>query len=602
MKQKGSQYKKGLTLIEVLITAVIFLMLALAIYQGYVASFEVIRSAKLKTIASLLANEQIELIRNLPYEDVGVMGSIPDGIILGTQQFTRSGVEFTVNTVIRNIDDPFDGTIGGVPDDLSPADYRLVELEVSCPACQDFETLLFTARVAPIALETSTGNGALFVQVFNASGQPLQGMDVLVENNTTASPISISDVTDANGFLQLVDVPPGIQVWEVTVSEPGYSSAQTYPPGEMSNPNPTKPHATVATGTVTQISFAVDTLATLNIESKTQTCSPTGNVSFDMTGTKLIGSSPDVYKYQQSHSTDAGGSLTLPNIEWDTYSIDLTDETYDLAGSIPFLLFSVTPGAQEDLLLVTEPLNPNSLLISVTDGGTSLPLSDATVTLSATSTSFNETLLTSQGYLRQTDWSGGSGQASFVDETRYFSSDGNIETNLPSGELKLKQVLGDYVPNGELISSTFDTGATTTDYFIISWEPESQPVETGTDPVRFQVATNNDGTTWNYIGPDGTGSSYYDLANTTLHTSHNNNQFLRYKILLSTASSTYTPNISDVAVTYSSECIPFGQTYFNGLTAGGYTISISKTGYQDFTQDITISSGWQLLEVDLLPE
>src|SRR3989344_399952 len=136
---------KAFTLVEVIITVAIFLIVSLAVYQGYSLAFRVIQSAKLKTIASLLANEQIELIRNLPYEDVGVVGSIPNGIISVTQQFSRSGINFTVNSVIRNIDDSFDGTIGGSPSDLSPADYRLVELEIMCATCANFETQLFTA-------------------------------------------------------------------------------------------------------------------------------------------------------------------------------------------------------------------------------------------------------------------------------------------------------------------------------------------------------------------------------------------------------------------------------------------------------------------------
>ena len=593
---------KAFTLVEVIITVAIFLIVSLAVYQGYSLAFRVIQSAKLKTIASLLANEQIELIRNLPYEDVGVVGSIPNGIIPVTQQFSRSGINFTVNSVIRNIDDPFDGTIGGSPSDLSPADYRLVELEIMCATCANFETQLFTARVAPVALETATGNGALFIQVFDANGQPLQGSNVLVENNDIAEPVSVSDVTDVNGFLRLVDIPPAVEQWEVSVSKTGYSSAQTYTPGDVLNPNPTKPHATVAVGTVTQISFSIDELASVLVKTKTDTCSSVGSVSFDMKGSRLIGTTPDVYKYEESHSTNASGELTLSNIEWGTYSILFNDATYSLAGSIPYLPFTITPGAEENMLFVVAPKNQNSLLINVKDGGTELPLSDATVTLTSQSTSYNATLITNKGYLRQTDWSGGSGQEIFTDEAKYFSSDGNIEIVSPTGELRLKQVLGNYVTNGELVSSSFDTGTTITDYFILSWEPEDQPSEVGADSVRYQIATNNDGLTWDFYGPDGTSNTYYTLGNTTLNPIHNDNRYIRYKVFLSTASTAFTPNISDIAITYSSECIPFGQTYFDGLAEGTYTVAISKTGYQDFSQDVVVVSGWQQLEVNLLPE
>ena len=43
----------------------------------------------------------------------------------------------------------------------------------------------------------------------------------------------------------------------------------------------------------------------------------------------------------------------------------------------------------------------------------------------------------------------------------------------------------------------------------ISWDSEVLPPET---MVKFQLATNNDGTTWDYLGPDGTEETYYETA------------------------------------------------------------------------------------------
>jgi len=591
----------GFTLVEVLVATFIFLIIATGIYQGFTSVLGVIRVAKLKTIGVLLANEQIELLHNLAYADVGVSGAIPNGAIPFSKDFSRGGHTFTVETVIRNIDDPFDGLIGEVPNDLAPADYKLAAIEISCSTCISFPPLSFTTTIAPKHLEITSGNGALFVEALDANGLPVQGAQVVVSNPSALPPIAINDVTNVNGILQLVDVPPGVEAYEISVGKSGYSEAETHAIGEPGNPNPIKPHATVALGMVTEVSFAIDRISTLFITTQTNTCAPVGSIGLNLRGSKLIGASPDVYKYEEDHMTNGSGNYTNPALEWDDYLLRMTSASYDISGTAPLLTFSVTPASTQDVLLIMEPNNPDALLVSVKDAGTGLPVSDATVTLSATSTSYNETLVTSRGHLRQTDWSGGGGQSDFIDETRYLSSDGNIDINSPVGEIKLVKIFDNYVAGGELISSSFNTGATTTTFYEINWEPGAQPPDTGALSVRFQIATNNDNTTWNFKGPDGTNGTYYTFADKNIHSSESNHQYIRYKALLGTASTTYTPSISDVAVTFGSSCIPFGQAFFNGLSADVYTLTVSHSSYQSFTGDITISDDWSQFEVLLQP-
>jgi hypothetical protein len=152
---------------------------------------------------------------------------------------------------------------------------------------------------------------------------------------------------------------------------------------------------------------------------------------------------------------------------------------------------------------------------------------------------------TGQGFINQTDWSGGSGQATSTDLTQYLSSDGNIANNSPAGELTLAQVFGEYVSSGVLTSSSFDIGSPA-NFQKIGWNPTSQPPQSGTPTVRFQIATNNDGGVWNFTGPDGTSGTYYTVGDQNIHSSNNSKQYLRYKLFLDSASTTTTPNISDV--------------------------------------------------------
>jgi hypothetical protein len=232
--------------------------------------------------------------------------------------------------------------------------------------------------------------------------------------------------------------------------------------------------------------------------------------------------------------------------------------------------------------------NGSHLIVAVTDAG-GLPIADATVEISGPSGTFNSQ--TSVGSISQTDWSGGAGQTNYIDQTRFASTDGGIDYSSAPGQLKLASAGLDYLSSGELISSTIDFGNPST-FQQLSWIPSTQISGLGLTPVRFQIATNiaSDATDWNFVGPDGTSGSYYTSSPSDISSVHDGGQYLRYKLLLSSSDQNKTPSISDIAITYTSGCLPPGQADFGGLSSGDYTITISKTGYTTVVKTITISS------------
>lgn len=591
----------GFTLAEVIVGAALFAFIAVAVYQGYTTLLQLVSASRVKITATNLANEQLELIRNMPYVNVGEVSGIPSGVIPQSQTLVRDGYTFTVNTTVRNIDDPFDGTIGGTSNDTSPADYKLVELGIDCINCRNFQTMTVSTRVAAKSLETASTNGALFVRVFDGNGQPVSGAQVNIVNTQITPNIAINDVTGNNGLLQIVDVPPGVNAYQISISKFGYTSDQTYATS-TGNPNPSKPHATVVVQQVTQVSLTIDKVSTLNVSTVTDTCTAVANVPFSIVGSKLIGTSPDVYKYNQNFSTNGSGDRTLTNMEWDTYSIALTSGSYRLAGVNPLIPVTVLPDAVQNAQFIITTKNPRLLMVTVKDSSTGLPVSGATVTLSNTS-GYSETIITGRGYVNQSNWSGGAGQSDFTDQTKYFASDGNIDNDSPAGEIKLNSIFGDFAPVGDLTSSTFDTG-TTTNFNQIVWSPTNQPAQTGVNNVRFQIATNSSNTgstTWSYRGPDGTNGTYYDTTNTNISSVHNGDRFFRYKAFLATASTTYSPNIADISFTFTSSCIPPGQVLFSNLASGSYTVTIDKTGYTQYQAPVTISADWQEAQAVISP-
>jgi len=587
-------------LVEVVVGTAVFLTIALASYNAYISLFKLVDLSQYRVLATALANEQFEIARNMPYDDVGVQGSIPPGNIPHIQTLARGGTLFTVTSIVRNIDLAFDGTIGGSPNDLSPADNKKIQVTVSCDDCRGMQPITLTGQVAPKNLETASTNGALFVRVFDANGQPLQGVNVHVENIATTTTIVINDVTDSNGMLQLVDVPPDNNAYRITVSKDGYSSDRTYPIDTVNNPIPPKPDATVLIQQVTQVSFAIDRVSTVHVSSVTPTCEAVGNFDFSLTGGKENG--PGMPKYGANHATDSNGLLDLNSLEWDIYTLGLIDTTHDLIGVNPLNPFIVNPDSDLNVQLIVAPKDPQSLLVTVKDSVTQLPLSGASVRLTGPN-GYDETFMTGRGYINQTDWSGGAGQTQYTNSAMYDSGV-NVDTATSSGQVVLRDVFGLYSATGELISSTFDTGSDSNFYSLI-WTPNDQPALAGPNSVRMQFATaasTSPTGPWNFVGPDGTDTTYYTSSNSSLSAVHTDHQYARYKLFFSTDDTSVTPNVSDVSFTYTSSCVPPGQVIFSALSNNeSYTATISKTGYTTQVIEIPINAAWAEQQVLLAP-
>ena len=144
------QNNAGYTLVEVVVAVAVFLIVATAIYDGYTSLLKMITSTRLKTVAIALANENLEIARNLPYDSVGLTDGVPIGTLLHFSTSTRSGVEFSVQLSVQNIDDPFDGLAGS---DLLPNDYKRVEVDITCLACANFTPFSASTYIAPDNLE-----------------------------------------------------------------------------------------------------------------------------------------------------------------------------------------------------------------------------------------------------------------------------------------------------------------------------------------------------------------------------------------------------------------------------------------------------------------
>lgn len=593
----GLDSNLGFSLMETVVGIAIFAILISGLLGAYSALSKSVKVAREKIVLSSLAANYLELVRNLPYSEVGTINGNPSGALADASNPINNvieGVSYDIYYEVTYIDDSADGTIL-LGTDSAPNDYKQVKMFI-----EQISTGVITkylTNVSPKGLEGLSNAGAILFDVFDASGQPVAGANIHIENTSLDPDIILDRQTDSNGQWVEVALPASVNGYSILVTKTGYSTDYTSAI-TVENPNPTKPNSTVADGQVTQISFSIDVLADLTIKTVNESCQNISGVDVNIRGGKLIGTSPDVYKYNEDH-TSSGGQVFLNDTEWDTYVPVLqVGEPYTIYGTSPIQQISVLPGSNQLFTFVLGAQTANSLRVIVKDSATGSALEGATVRLRKADASYDESRFTGGSVWEQVDWSGGAGQAPFTELDRYFLDDGNIDVTIAPTAVRLKEVGGVYQSSGTLESSTFDTGATS-DFTILTWEPSSQFAGTS---LSFQIATNNDNATWDYIGPDGTSGTFYTIPGTSFHSSHDGDRYIRYKAYLATTDTSVTPVLSNINLNYVSGCSTPGQVIFPGLNADNdYILEVSLAGYTTQTVDPLIIGGNQANEILLAP-
>lgn len=352
----------------------------LVILQMLLAS---IGEARVRVVASSLAQERLETAKNLPFDDVGTVGGIPSGSLPQGEQVAVNGQTFSIATTVVYIDDVFDGL---APADPIPNDYKRVRVTVDWDGTFKPKTpQVMSTDVAPAGLEFIDDAGTLIVQVLTSQGLPLSNAEVHIQAPSVSPPVDLMTTTNVDGLVMLPGAPMCFECYAINVTKAGYSTDRTYTTAEVANP--AKPQASVFEGQLTEISFVVDALSTLTV---TTTRSRQANyalfpgVSFTLRGSKTIGTDvfdEPVYKYSQNFVTGALGQLVIPNLEWDSYSFILPlGSSIDIAGSKPLSSFPVAAGSNTPLTIVTTANNANSLLMTIMSSNDQL-LPEASITL-----------------------------------------------------------------------------------------------------------------------------------------------------------------------------------------------------------------------------
>ena len=417
---------QGLTLIEVLIATFIIGVVVVGLFSLFILAMRSAQEGERRVAAIALANERMEMIRNLPFVNVGTQGGIPAGDISQAENITRNGTSYTVKTEIRHVDDVYDGSVGGstvtgdervvichIPPgnsnkqttmevaasaldahlahgdytgvcgaggdgtnlgDEYNADYKLARVEVDWSGQYHVRPVLLVTHISPQGVEGGELGGTLDLQLASADGAAVSDATVEIINDNLDPPIQITTETNAEGRVVMPGFPEMAEGYQVMVGKDGYSSEQTYDVETDFIPDAEHSHISMIVREVTSKLFFIDRVAEVTVsfvdENETNVI---GNLSYHWQGQKTIGeqitpsgASEPKYKVDIDRVVGPTGQDVIPDLEWDTYQLSVPVASgYLVKQTWPILPLPVEPGAVKDLQIVLAPYTERSVQVTV---------------------------------------------------------------------------------------------------------------------------------------------------------------------------------------------------------------------------------------------
>lgn len=548
--------ERGATLLDAVVGIALMLLVFVGITAVFQLSLDVVTNSKIRAGAIALVNERMEYLRSLSYGQIGVEGGIPSGIVPQLETVSWNGATYTRRTSVLYSDDPADG-LGAADENGIIADYKTIRVEASWDSKSGERTIKLVGRVSPVGVESAVAGGVLTINVLNDAAVPVQSAQVDIINTETTPPISIRTYTNVDGIVSFIGAPVASN-YQITISRPGYSTAQTYPV-TVENPNPTPRHLTVADAQTTSATFTIDVVSTKTV----QTFGPLTVASYEdffaddsglafMQDAEISGGRLRVAGNAPYPPTASARSVSIapPDIwRWETLSWSDSEpgETY--------VTYYVYDGATETPL-------PDNVLAGNQAGFTNSPVDLSTIPVAQYPSIRIHTVLTTQppaGVPSVDEWAVSYElMPAFPDASfsmRGFKTIGNNPTVYKYDEVHSSGALASLTLQ-DVEADTYMLGiATTTGYNLVE----------SCDPQPEVLAPGSTQTTKLYVAP-------YS-ANTLLVDVRSNAGTL----LTSASVRLYKTGYDETYPT--SAC---GQTFFRDLEAGIYSISVAEDGYQTY--------------------
>lgn len=210
-------WESGFGIVEVIVSMGVFAVLAVAFAMAMSSSLRTFQYTRGKTVGVQIANEALESVRALAYDDIGTIGGNPPGTVEPSSQSVVAGVTFTTEVSISFVNDPLPGGF------QTYANYKRVAVTVtssrSATPVASTETI-----VAPPSQPSLTSAIAKVQVVDYALNAPIEGATVTLGTGPSGPRTAVSA---ADGSVVFPDLQPnptsGPQAfYDVAVARFGY--------------------------------------------------------------------------------------------------------------------------------------------------------------------------------------------------------------------------------------------------------------------------------------------------------------------------------------------------------------------------------------------
>ncbi len=325
-----------------------------------------------------LANEEIEKIRNLGYENLS--SGAAENV-----EMTKNGISYYVTTNINDFDDAQDGSI---PEDSVSWDYKKINIKVNWILNDESKKIELNAIVVPPVREEDASKGYLRLHIIDQNGNGLPSASLSIRD-LTDNELIYSGSANSSGDLFLTGLDPGLH--KITIGD-----ANNYYPVETLDEtgifDPSDGHAEIVEKTLTEKNIQTDKVSVLNVSLKDTFGNIVANLGFDISGGKFLGTengTTAIYGFSDTIS-GSDGTESFSDMSFGPYFFSFTDLN-DESNSVQYQFLWLNPisdlenkislNANETLeaeaILASEV--EHSLLVEVADSITAAPIADASV-------------------------------------------------------------------------------------------------------------------------------------------------------------------------------------------------------------------------------
>lgn len=334
IRYSQSAVKKGFTFIEAMIVLFVFSVIALAFYSLISAGTRYIQDSKNRLGAVSLANEKMEIVRNLQYDDIGTVNGEVEGNIPQDETVVENGRQYNVHTLVEYTQDSFDGVY---PSDTVFEDYKKATITVFWNSGVSQGEVEVVSRFVPPGLEVANpGDGILVVNIVSDQEGGVGVADSTIHIFNSDTGLDTQKQTDDSGSVTFMgsNVTDSIQKYEITVAKSGYETVNTMPPYPDTSYNPTDVHASVVTGSINVANIIQNKPADLKIATVNYLNQLIGSIGFHLEGGRQIGTEIElpndpVYNLNTDSSTDAGGEKNFNEKSPGQYKFYLSSSVTD---------------------------------------------------------------------------------------------------------------------------------------------------------------------------------------------------------------------------------------------------------------------------------